>query len=57
MPGTVIVFDEHLNYPGWQNHKHKAFKELCGAQQVKYRYVSFAPTMFSAPVVIESVGA
>lgn len=56
VPGTVIVFDEYLNYPGWQNHEHKAWIEFCEAQKVKYRYVSFAPTMFSAAVVVDSVG-
>lgn len=54
--GTVIVFDEYFNYPGWQNHEHKAFKEFCDANAVTYRYVAFAPNMFSVAVVIESVG-
>ena len=26
--GTVIVFDEYLNYLGWENGEHKAFTEL-----------------------------
>lgn len=26
--GTVIVFDELIRYPGWQNHEHKAWAEL-----------------------------
>ena len=32
-PGTVIVFDEYFNYPGWQEHEHRAlceFLELTG---------------------------
>ena len=24
--GTVIVFDEYFNYPGWQHHEFKAFQ-------------------------------
>lgn len=56
VPGTVIVFDEYLNYPGWQNHEFKAFKEFCEARAIKYRYVAFAPVMFSVGLVIESVG-
>lgn len=56
VPGTVILFDEYFNYPGWQNHEIKAFKEFCEARQVRYRYVGFAPNMFSVAVVIESVG-
>jgi hypothetical protein len=56
VPGTVILFDEYLNYPGWQNHEVKAFREFCEAHKVRYRYVGFAPTMFSVAVVVESVG-
>ena len=26
--GTVIVFDEYFNYPGWQNGEYKAFQEF-----------------------------
>lgn len=26
-PGTVIVFDEYFNYPGWEEGEHKAFIE------------------------------
>jgi len=26
--GTVIVFDEYWNYPGWREHEFKAFEEL-----------------------------
>jgi hypothetical protein len=56
VPGTVILFDEYFNYPGWENHEFKAFKEFCDANAVTYRYVGFAPSMFSVAVVIESVG-
>lgn len=28
VPGTVIVFDELLNYPGWKMHEYKAFQEF-----------------------------
>jgi hypothetical protein len=28
VPGTVIVFDEYWNYPGWREHEFKAFEEL-----------------------------
>ena len=27
-PGTVIVFDEYFNYPAWQMHEHRAFREF-----------------------------
>jgi predicted O-methyltransferase YrrM len=28
VPGTIIVFDEYFNYPGWEQHEHKAFEEF-----------------------------
>jgi hypothetical protein len=28
VPGTVIVFDEYFNYPGWRQHEHRAFTEF-----------------------------
>ena len=54
-PGTIIVFDEYFNYPGWQNHEFRAFKEFCEKRNVSYKYLGFAPTMFSVAVLIESL--
>ncbi len=41
-PGTAIVFDEYLNYPGWRAHEHKAFQEFVGEAGLKYRYIGFS---------------
>jgi len=40
--GTVIVFDEYLNYPGWQQHEYKAFQEFVAQTGITYRYIGFA---------------
>lgn len=53
VPGTVIVFDEYFNYPGWQNHEFKAFHEFVARTGIKYRYIAFAPQMFSVAVIVE----
>jgi hypothetical protein len=45
--GTVIVFDEYLNYPGWQQHEIKAWKEA----GVSYRYAGFASGEYAVSVV------
>jgi hypothetical protein len=29
--GVVILFDEYHNYPGWEDHEHKAFQEFLEA--------------------------
>ncbi len=41
-PGTVIVFDEYFNYPGWRQHEYKAFQEFCAAHQRHYSYLGYA---------------
>jgi Macrocin-O-methyltransferase (TylF) len=52
-PGCVIVFDEYFNYPGWQNHEHKAFMELVDRHQVCFRYEAFVPDHQQVCVVIQ----
>lgn len=41
-PGTVIVFDEYFNYPGWRQHEYKAFQEFCAERGRRYRYLGYA---------------
>ncbi len=38
-PGTIIVFNEYFNYPNWQQHEFKAFKEFCETYSVDYDYL------------------
>ena len=40
--GTVIVFDEYLNYPGWRLHEFKAFQEFVRASEKQYEYIGFS---------------
>jgi len=41
VPGTVIVFDEYINYPGWQLDEFKAWKEYTAAHGIKYEYIGY----------------
>jgi hypothetical protein len=41
-PGTVILFDEYFNYPNWENHEYKAWKEFAESNGVSYTYLGFA---------------
>lgn len=52
-PGTIIVFDEYFNYPNWQNHEYKAFKEFVLQYKVKYQYLCYA--RFQAAVKVEEI--
>ena len=48
--GTVIVFDEYFNYPGWQHHEFRAFQEFVEHKKIKYRYDSFVYKQSEEPV-------
>ena len=43
VPGTVIVFDEYVNYPGWKQHEFRAFQEFVKAGSRHYEYLGFVP--------------
>ena len=40
-PGTVIIFDEFFNYPGWQNGEFRAFNEFVESNQIKFDYIGY----------------
>lgn len=42
VPGTIILFDEYFNYPNWEEHEYKAFKEFLAERKIGYRYLGFA---------------
>lgn len=39
VPGTVIVFDEYMNYPGWQLDEFRAWQDYVGAFGRGYEYI------------------
>jgi len=41
-PGTVVLFDEYFNYPNWENHEYKAWKEFAESRGITYTYLGFA---------------
>ena len=44
VPGTIIVFDEYFNYPGWREGEFKAFQEFIAATNRRYTYLGFVPS-------------
>lgn len=40
---TIIIFDEYLNYPGWEKCEHKAFIEFCARTGREPEYLAFVP--------------
>jgi len=51
-PGTVIVFDEYFNYPGWRAHEYKAFQEFIAKTGHTYRYIGFSAEKGHVAVII-----
>lgn len=39
--GTILLFDEYFNYPGWQEGEHKAWLEYQEVRNVKFEYVGY----------------
>jgi predicted O-methyltransferase YrrM len=54
-PGSVVVFDEFFNYPGWQGHEHRAWMEFVERENVGFRYEVFTHDNEQVVVVITSV--
>ncbi len=50
--GTVIVFDEYFNYPGWRQHEFKAFQEFVAETGLKYRYLGLSAEKGHVAVII-----
>lgn len=51
--GTIILFDEYFNYPGWRQHEFKAFKEFVAQHEVRYRYIGYVRSGYSVAVSIQ----
>lgn len=41
VPGTVILFDEFYNYPGWPKHEFRAFNEFISSTGKSYQYIGY----------------
>lgn len=39
--GSVVVFDEYFNYPGWQGGEHKAWTEFVERTNVQFEYLGY----------------
>lgn len=55
--GTVVVFDEYFNYPGWEQHEHRAWEEFVDRHQVEFEYLGFTADDEQISVRIVAVGA
>lgn len=50
--GTIIVFDEYFNYPGWQQGEFKAFQDFVNLNNLRYKYIGYTTQWYSVAVEI-----
>ncbi len=53
--GSVVVFDEYFNYPGWEQHEHKAWTEFVEATKLQFEYIGWASAGCSIAMRITNV--
>ncbi|MEJ2886614.1 class I SAM-dependent methyltransferase [Actinomycetospora sp. OC33-EN06] len=54
-PGSVIVFDEYLNHPGWEDGEHLAWTEYVARTGIDFTYEAFTYDNEQVVVVVTSV--
>lgn len=55
MPGSVIVFDEYFNYPGWEQHEHRAWREFVTKTGLDCQYVAYTCNHEQVVVVVQGM--
>jgi methyltransferase family protein len=51
-PGCVIVFDEYFNYPGWEQHEHRAWQDFVTESAIEFQYVAYTCNHEQVAVVV-----
>ncbi|MGH3973372.1 MAG: TylF/MycF/NovP-related O-methyltransferase [Pseudonocardiaceae bacterium] len=52
LPGSVIMFDEYFNYPGWEKHEHRAWNEFVTKSGIDCQYVAYTCNHEQVAVVV-----
>lgn len=53
--GTVIVFDEYFNFPGWENDEHRALEEAARDKGFTFDYLFYNPNGQQVAIVVTEV--
>jgi hypothetical protein len=53
--GTVIVFDEYFNFPGWEFHEYKAWQEISSEFGIAFEYLFYNPKGQQVSIIVTSV--
>jgi hypothetical protein len=54
--GTVILFDEYWNFPGWQDDEFNAWQEFVINNNVQYSYLGFVSQHQQVAVRVDQIG-
>jgi hypothetical protein len=49
--GTIIIFDEYLGYPNWQNGEYRAFSEFCETTNKNFKYIGFSENQCAVQLI------
>lgn len=52
-PGSVILFDEYFNYPGWEKHEHRAWQEFLAKTGIECQYTAYTCNHEQVAVVVK----
>lgn len=56
-PGSVVVFDEYLNHPGWEDGEHRAWTEYVARTGIDFTYDAFTHDNEQVVVTVTSTPA
>lgn len=55
VPGSIVVFDEYLNYPGWQGHEFRAWQEYVEQSGLRFSYLAYTEDAISVAIRVDAV--
>lgn len=56
VPGTIILFNEFFNYPGWEQGEYRAFMEFVKKFDVEFEILGYVNNNQQVGVMITSIG-
>lgn len=57
VPGSVVVFDEYFNYPGWEQHEYRAWQEYVERTGTRFEYEGYTVNNEQVVVRVTAVGS
>lgn len=53
--GSIVVFDEYFNYPGWRGHEFRAWQEYVETSGISFSYLAYTADAISVVVRIDEI--